>query len=519
MPSAPPPRAPAVRPQPELPPEAFRQAVDQADLAISITDPEARILFANESFSRVTGYSADEIVGQNESTLSNQTTPDGIYRALWRELSAQRPWSGRLLNRRKNGDLYLAELTISPVVGARGSTTHFLGMHRDVTELHRLERLVGNQKKLIESVVDAAPMALALLDQNGRAVLDNQEYKKLLTDLRVKEPAHTLLDSLLPGWRQTLAGAPETCAFTGREARVDRPAGRARWLSVSASPIEVHSDCADSYFCKGGQPGLLLVISDITELRDEQERARAAGLQAVLADEERAAEIREGLSAAIFRLEEPMNIMAAAASVLQRRDPASAGVLQRALAASREHLDALRQVIPQSPREPVVHANINEILRDVLEIGTPRLLAAGIVVDWRPAAILPPVAGRPLQLRLLFKALVDNAVEAMNVTGWKRRELRLSSAVERGRVVVAVADTGPGIPPEWRHKAFEPFFTAKNAAGHHIGTGLSRAQQVVADHGGFIGLQESPGGGCMVVVEFGQFRGQTGQGRPGGDPI
>jgi nitrogen fixation negative regulator NifL len=495
--------------KPLLPPEAYRQVVDQADLAISITDAKANILFANEAFARVTGYAVDEIIGQNESVLSNLTTPDDVYKSMWSELAAQRPWSGRLLNRRKNGDVYLGELTISPVVDAQGKTTHFLGMHRDISELHRLERVVRNQKKLIESVVDAAPMAFALLDQNGRVILDNQEYKKLVTDLRVKEPAHSLLDSLTPSWREALASQPENCAFASREARIDRPAGRARWLSVTSSLIEMHSDCADNYFCHGGQPGLLLVIADITNLRDEQERSRTAVLQAVLAEEERTAAIREGFSAALFRLEEPMNIMASAAAVLQRRDPASAGILQEAMATSREHLEALRQVIPQSPQEIVVSVNINEILRDVLEISTPRLLAAGIVVDWQPRATLPTIIGRPLQLRLLFKALVDNAIEAMNIKGWKRRELKLSSAVDRACIIISVIDSGPGIAPEWRHKAFEPFFTAKNGSGQHIGTGLSRAQQVVADHGGIIDLEESPSGGCTAIVEF----------RLDGDPI
>jgi nitrogen fixation negative regulator NifL len=504
-------RAPAPIPQQntELPPEAYRQAVDQADLAISITDPKANILFANEAFTRVTGYSPEEIVGKNESMLSNHTTPSSLYQAMWDELSKQRPWSGKLLNRKKDGGLYLAELTISPVVGPEGKTTHFLGMHRDVTELHQLERVVRNQKNLIESVIDAAPMAFALLDQNGRVVLDNQAYKKLVSDLHVKEPAHTLLDGLLPQWQQAFAENPAGCAFANRESRIDRAGGRPRWLSVSASLIEMHSDCADSYFCAAGQPGLLLAISDVTTLREEQERARAAALQAVLADEERTAAIREGLSAAIFRLEEPMNVMASAVSVLQRRDPASASVLQQALAASREHMETLRQVIPQSPQEIVVSVNINEILRDVLEICTPRLLGAGIVVDWQPAATLPAIIGRPLQLRMLFKALVDNAIEAMNIKGWKRRELSLTSVIAHDCIVVSVLDSGPGIPEEWRHKAFEPFFTAKSGSGKHIGTGLSRAQQVVADHGGIIDLEDSPSGGCAAIVEF----------RLDGDPI
>ena len=68
--------------QPSLPDGVFHQAVDQADLAISITDTRANILFANAAFSAVTGYGPDEIVGKNESILSNGTTPRLVYQAL-----------------------------------------------------------------------------------------------------------------------------------------------------------------------------------------------------------------------------------------------------------------------------------------------------------------------------------------------------------------------------------------------------------------------------------------------------
>ena len=75
-----------------LPPEAFSQTVNQADLAISITDRRANILFANQAFTRVTGYGDQEIIGQNESVLSNHTTPPEIYRDMWEHLTTHRSW-------------------------------------------------------------------------------------------------------------------------------------------------------------------------------------------------------------------------------------------------------------------------------------------------------------------------------------------------------------------------------------------------------------------------------------------
>lgn len=493
----------------DLPPEVYRQAVHQADLAISITDDRANILYANEAFSRVTGFGPDEIRGKNESVLSNQTTPRGLYRGMWAALAEGKAWNGRLLNRRKDGELYLAELAITPVVDAAGRTSHYLGMHRDVTELHRLECQVGNQKRLIESVVDAAPVVFALLDGNGRVMLDNQEYKKLVTDLGVAEPAHLLLDSVAPGWREALQAHPEDCQWQGREARVDQKKGRARWYSCTTALIPMADDSANGFFQGENPAGLLLVATDVTSLRAEQERSRIAALKAMLADEERVAAIRESLSAAIFRLEEPMNVMSSAVSLLSRRDPPGAAVLKDALATSRDYVDGLRQIIPPHGPEMVTGVNLNEVLRDVLDICTTCLLTAGVVVEWRPTPVLPNVPGRPVQLRMLFKALVENAVEAMNTRGWSRRDLTVSTHAEEDRVLVKLADSGPGMSEEVKLHAFEPFYTTRTGSGRHLGTGLSRAQQVVADHGGIIDLEDTPNGGTTVIVEL----------RVDGDPL
>jgi nitrogen fixation regulatory protein len=485
-----------------LPDGVYRQAVEQADLAISITDSHANILYANQTFAAVTGYGRDEIVGKNEAILSNKTTPREVYEALWKQLLAGQPWSGRLLNKRKDGSQYLAEVAITPVVDADGKASHYLGMHRDITEMHRLECRVRNQKQLIESVVDSTPVAIALINDQGHIVVDNQEYKKLHSDLGLGEPMDLLMERALPNWRERLAGDPLDCQFSAREVRVHRP-GRSqpRWFSCSALAIVMHDESADGFFGGLDRTGLLLVASDITAQRVEQERARAAALQAMISEVERVTSIRESLSAVLYRLEEPMNVMGSAVSLLQRRDPMSAGVLQEALAASRQHIDTLRQCIPPRGSEAVNGLNVNELLRDVLEISTPRLLAAGIVVDWLPAITLPNIVGRPMQLRVLFKALIDNAIEAMDIRAWNRRELHLSTKALPHGVAIYVGDSGPGVPTADRLQVFEPFYSTKTT-GQHLGTGLSRAQQIVAEHGGIIDLLDHAGGGCCVHVEL-----------------
>jgi len=220
----------------------------------------------------------------------------------------------------------------------------------------------------------------------------------------------------------------------------------------------------------------------------------------MMAEESRVSGMRESLSAALFQMEGPLNVLASVVAMQGRRgqhDP-TAAALGEVLRAGQKAIDTLRRAIPEPTGETATAANVNELLRDVLDLTTGRLLAAGITVNWKPQAVLPAITGYPIRLRAMFKALLDNALEAMNTKGWRVRELTIVSRSLLGSVEVFVEDSGPGIPGELHLKVFEPFFSTKNGGGHHPGTGLSMAQQVVADHGGMIEIDTAHSGGCRM---------------------
>jgi nitrogen fixation regulatory protein len=491
----------------DVPLEVFLDAVEQSALAISITDTQAHILYANPAFQRVTGYALEEVTGRKESILSYKVTPKIVYETMWAQLLRQRPWNGLLVNKRKDGSRYLADLTITPVVNDTGETTHYLGMHRDVTEMHRLERQVQNQKALIESVVDSAHVAVVVLDENEKVVLDNQEYKKLIGDLGA-EPAVSILAALRtwmgPAFEQARASGR---GFSGREVRLDTAARKARWFSCAGSWIEEQDASADAFYEPHRRQYMLLILQDITPLKEQQEAIRVNGLRALLAEQERIQSLRETLSGAIYQLEGPFNMLAAAVRLLERNgshnpsDPLLAS-LQEALKAGTQTLDTLRGSIPSEAGETTQPVNLNELIQDVLRITTPAMLAEGVVVEWHPAQELPALQGRLRQLSTLFKQLLDNAVEAIHETRGGRRELSVATLALPGRIEVIIEDSGPGIPEEWRLKIFQPFFTTKGADRQHIGMGLTVAQEIVASHGGLIEIDPGYQNGCRVRVQF-----------------
>jgi nitrogen fixation negative regulator NifL len=492
---------------PSIHPRVFQHTVDQADMAISITDVHGDILYANPAFARITGYPMKELIGSNQSLLSNKTTPPEVYKSLWQKISRGEAWDGRLINKRRDGSKYLADLNISPVTDSSGALVNYLGMHRDITAMYRLECQVKNQKALIETVVDAAPVLIALLDVDDRVVLDNHEYKKLQADLDMAEPAPMLMSAI----RATLEIDPSSVrrssgyAFLDREVRLDLPGGKPpRWFSCSGSQVREDDSTADAFFVGRERDYLLLVAKEITGLRAQQEKVRVAALQAVMAEEDRVAALRESLSAATFRLEGPLNMMGSVVGMLVRRagvtDP-MAVALADAMAAGQKALDELRAMIPPESLEPVGSNNINELLRDVLDLSTGHLLAAGIRVTWKPQAMLPTLQGYPNKLRSLFKALIDNAIEAMSTRGCRERELIVATRAKLGSIEILIEDSGPGIPPAQQIKVFEPFFTTKRDGQRgHLGTGLTTAQQVAADHGGSIEIDAAKAPGCRLRI-------------------
>jgi len=496
-----------------VPQHIFRQVVDQAALAISITDAHANIVYANSAFQRITGYGADEIVGHNESILSYRVTPKLVYETLWAQIQRQRPWNGLLVNKRKDGSRYLAGVTITPVVSDEGLATHFFGTQRDVTEVHRLERQVQNQKTLIESVVDSAQVAIALLDEKERVVLDNHESKKLISDIG-KEPAAQLLAALREQMGNTFTTAYDKHRnIAAGEVCIEVNNRPARWFSCATSWFEEQDVGADAFYEPLLRHYQLLTIQDISELKRQQEALRINSLQALLSEQERIQGLGETLAGAVYQLEEPLNMLSAAANMLERRlsnqaanntglESIPSSVLGEAIQKSRDALETLRAGIPSETGEALQQIDINEVISDMLKLTTSKLLGAGIVVECLPSSAPALVSGHLSQLSNLFKQLISNSIESVNYHRSDRRELRITSAVHIDHIEINVEDTGQGIPEALRYKIFQPFFTTKGAARQHLGLGLAMAQEVVSRYSGTIDIDPVYHSGCRVRVQL-----------------
>jgi two-component system, cell cycle sensor histidine kinase and response regulator CckA len=123
------------------------QAVSQSADMVMVTTRDGIIEYVNPAFEALTGYTYDEARGQTPRMLKSGEHGPDVYRDLWKTILAGSVYRGILVNRRKNGELYYVEESISPVRDGEGKITHFISNGRDLTERVRLEaQLVQAQK-------------------------------------------------------------------------------------------------------------------------------------------------------------------------------------------------------------------------------------------------------------------------------------------------------------------------------------------------------------------------------------
>lgn len=112
--------------------------------AILITDVDVRIIRVNRAFQDITGYSPEEVLGQNPRILSAGRHDKAFYEQMWQSILSKGSWSGEMWDKRKNGERYPKWLTITAVKDVQGKTTQYVGIFSDVSERKKAEEEIRN---------------------------------------------------------------------------------------------------------------------------------------------------------------------------------------------------------------------------------------------------------------------------------------------------------------------------------------------------------------------------------------
>ena len=198
-------------------------AIEQSPIMILITDRSGVIEYVNPSFSKITGYTSEEVIGKNPNILSSGQVDTTRYRELWKTIESGEIWRGELLNKNKAGDTYWESLVISPILDENDAITHFVAIMEDISQRKVIEEALQQREEALRQANITKDKFFSIIAHDlknpfnaiiGFSSLLTAEYHNLNDEERVSyienigQAANTtyqLLENLLE-WARTQTG-------------------------------------------------------------------------------------------------------------------------------------------------------------------------------------------------------------------------------------------------------------------------------------------------------------------------
>lgn len=475
-------------------------AAERSPSSFIITDESRRIVWVNDAFTRMTGFGADEVVGQRPGTLlqSERTSPETVAQ-IRSALERGEGTRVEILNRTKDGRDYWLDLDIQPYRDRAGRHAGFIAVQTDITP-RMLEQL------RMQTILETMPVGMVTHATGGAIVDCNAAAATILGLTRDQLLGRASMD---PRWRCVHEdGSPfpgedhpamRTLA-TGESARgvvmgVHHPGGELRWLSVDAEAIRDP--------VTGATTGVIAIFGDVTRARADAEQLRLATASAEAGSRAKTT----FLAAMSHELRTPLNGVLGLTDVLLTRDhDGDTRELLETIRRSGDALLALLNDILDLSKIEAGHMSVEpapfvlpELLEAVRELYVGRAIEKDLYLDLRidpstPARLLAD----PFRLRQVVLNLVSNALKFTSQGG-----VTVSASHAGETLTLSVTDTGIGMPADVCEHLFEPFYQAESGARRRVGgtgLGLAISRKLARAMGGDVAASSDVGVGSTFTV-------------------
>jgi nitrogen fixation negative regulator NifL len=493
-------------------------ALEAAANAIVITDRAGKIIWVNPAFTQHTGYSFGEVLGKTPRLLKSGKQDSSFYKEMWDTILSGKVWRNTLLNRRKDGTLNHEDLTITPILDATGTITHFVGIKQDITEKTRAEKAQQASELRYRRLFESAKDGILILDATSGQIVDVNPFLAEMLGYSKDEMVGKQLWEI--GVFKDIVASKAAFVELQQQDYIryeDLP------LETRGGVVKQVEFVSNSYRVNGSQV-IQCNIRDITERKQAELELTAANqrLERALAELQAKRDELAGMTQQLWQASKLATMGELAASIAHELNNPLATVglrtenllmqmpddpdQRKPLELIAQEVDRMatlvenllqfsrrshRQVSTVDPREEV---------NTSVEFVHYHLRNRKIEVVREFADSLPTIQADRQQLRQLFLNLLTNASDAMP-EGGKLTLRAVSSKVRDAKAVaIEVEDTGEGITAENLAKIWDPFFTTK-PEGKGTGLGMGICRRIVEEHGGTISIKsEGAGQGTTIRI-------------------
>jgi PAS domain S-box-containing protein len=499
-------------------------AVEQSANTVVITDLAGNIEYVNPKFEETTGFTLQEVLGQNPRILKSGRQAPAYYTGLWQTITSGREWHGEFLNKRKDGTLYWEQATIAPIYDSAGDMTHFVAVKEDITERKQAEQALNKLLELshalatthdvetaLARVVDAALQVVVDADESTIQWLDERDEKLNTIAFSKKGDAPRQFPSFRPGVgiagrafaAQRTINVPDVLA----DDRFLPGPSPIRFRSLLVSPLIVKDRALGTLSLSSAKIGafsstdrtLARLMADQIAAALENTLLLQELTQSVTELEERNEELDAFAHTVAHDLKNPLNSVVGYAEVLsEKHNSLPENLVQDFLRIIAENGHKMGTIITELLLLSSVRG-VDDVETHPLEMGRIVLEARrnlGQLIDEYDAQLtLPeswPIAvGYGPWIEAVWTNLLSNAIKYGGRLPQVElgAEERTGSAADLPMVRFWVRDNGPGLSPEEQARLFTPFERLHQTRVPGHGLGLSIVQRVVTKLGGQVGVE------------------------------
>ncbi|MBF0126271.1 MAG: PAS domain S-box protein [Magnetococcales bacterium] len=508
-------------------------AIRSVATGVVITNREGIIEWVNPAFSAQTGYAPEEVIGRTHALLNSGLQPKGFYQELWETILAGHTWRGEFTNRRKDGNLYVDESVITPVLDQNNRIERFIAIKKDVTRRRQAQTVAQASHLRFRSLIQTAQDAIIIANQEGCIETWNRGAREIFGYEEEEVLNHTI-DFLIPEkfhnahleGMSRLQLHDEGIRFQNRNLELTgvRKNGEEFPLELSLS----HWRMSDSYYH-------LAIIRDLTSRKavERQLKEYADKLESMVEERtrqllhtERLATLGTFSAGIAHEIKNPNSFISGNVAFLQQFWALASPLLERAVQDEpkgqvarflKEIQPALEGIDKGSRRIATIINSLKSYAtknrgteKKVVPLSEP-LDDARTLLQHRFKHGTQLLLSVPEDLTLLcnvqemsqvFINLFNNAMDAMEENGQERNRTIWVTAKRHGHGVrILVKDNGPGISGQVRTQIFDPFVTTKGPT-RGTGLGLSIVKGIIESHQGQITILDHDPPGATFAMEF-----------------